>query len=695
MAFNLSDKLGAERVAAHHGSLSRDVRLHAEERLRSGQLKVMVATASLELGIDIGHVDLVCQISSPRRIATLLQRVGRSGHTVRGLPKGRLFPLTRDDFVACAAMVRAAREGELDLIRVPEKPLDVLAQQIVAEVAAQEWDEDALFAFLRGAYPYRGLAREEFDDVVAMLAAGYTTRRGRRAALVHHDAVNRKLRARRGSRMTAITSGGAIPEVFDYRVLLEPEGVFIGTLNEDFAIESIPGDIFQLGNTSWRILRVGSGVVRVADAQGQPPSMPFWLGEAPSRSEEVSAVVSRLRAEADARLPGPEVVRQDGETGALVEWLARDYELPRPAAEQIAAYFAEGKRALGAIPSAVGGRTISLSHVGKAFHLNETSRAHWRGWMRHVLRDQFAVWMFCSFVGMALPCMLSLQFFRNAPVEGTRVAAMTADGMAEQLPEYRTLLWLATLLVGFLVLAVAGDHGNEVARRRRLGGERVAERALLRVGRQVAAVVGRPLLVAERLEAVLQVLVELLVELVGLQLERFLVGAVAAADDALAEREEELAQPLLAPPRFDELEHRMTEVVDQAGIPEVAVALQLAHLRHDVGNRRVTDRHQVQRLPDARHVVGQALVDPERLAAPDERRRDDVELEDVRQLVDDQAVEEVWRIVERHDHAIAFRLGECANTFLRGARDDVLLLELAAGLEDDERDLERKVVLQL
>jgi len=351
MAFNLSDKLGAERVAAHHGSLSKDVRLNAEERLRSGQLKVLVATASLELGIDIGHVDLVCQISSPRRIATLLQRVGRSGHTVRGLPKGRLFPLTRDDLVACAAMVRAARDGDLDRIRIPAKPLDVLAQQIVAETAAEEWDEDALFAFLRGAYPYRELAREEFDDVVAMLAAGYTTRRGRRAALVHHDAVNRKLRARRGSRMTAITSGGAIPEVFDYRVLLEPEGVFIGTLNEDFAIESIPGDIFQLGNTSWRILRVGSGVVRVADAQGQPPSMPFWLGEAPSRSDEVSAVVSRLRAEADARLPGPEVARADGEAQPLVEWLERDYDLPRPAAEQIAGYFAEGKRALGAVPS--------------------------------------------------------------------------------------------------------------------------------------------------------------------------------------------------------------------------------------------------------------------------------------------------------------------------------------------------------
>ncbi len=304
MAHQLTEQLGAEHVAAHHGSLSKEKRLDAEERLRSGQLKVLVSTASLELGIDIGHVDLVCQISSPNRIATLLQRVGRSGHTVRGLPKGRVFPLTRDDLVECAAMVRAASEGELDRISVPDKPLDVLAQQIVAESAAQEWDETALFELMRGAYPYRNLARDEFDDVLEMLAQGYTTRRGRRAALVHHDAVNEKVRARKGSRMTAIMCGGAIPEVFDYRVLLEPEGTFIGTLNEDFAIESIPGDMFQLGNTSWRILRVGSGVVRVADAQGQPPSMPFWLGEAPARSDEVSAAVSRLRAGADARAAG-------------------------------------------------------------------------------------------------------------------------------------------------------------------------------------------------------------------------------------------------------------------------------------------------------------------------------------------------------------------------------------------------------
>jgi ATP-dependent Lhr-like helicase len=351
MAFNLSERLGTECVAAHHGSLSKEARLDAEERLRSGRLKVMVSTASLELGIDIGHVDLVCQISSPNRMATLLQRVGRSGHTVGGMPKGRLFPLTRDDLVECAAMVRAIRDGELDRVIIPEKPLDVLAQQIVAESAAEEWDEEALYTLLRNAHPYRNLKREEFDDVVHMLAHGYTTRRGRRAALVHHDAVNRKIRARKGSRMTALMSGGAIPEVFDYRVLLEPEGLFIGTLNEDFAIESLPGDIFQLGNASWRILRVGNGVVRVADAQGQPPSMPFWLGEAPARSDEMSAAVSRLRATADTKLPGREQPRAEGELEETIAWLMRDYQVSRAAAEQIARYLGEGKRALGVVPT--------------------------------------------------------------------------------------------------------------------------------------------------------------------------------------------------------------------------------------------------------------------------------------------------------------------------------------------------------
>jgi ATP-dependent Lhr-like helicase len=289
MAHQLSERLGADNVAAHHGSLAKEARLEAEEKLREGKLKVLVATASLELGIDIGHVDLVCQISSPHRIATFLQRVGRSGHTIKGVPKGRIFPLTRDDLIECAAMVRAVHDGQLDRVAVPDKPLDVLAQQIVAETSAEEeWDEKALFELCKGAYPYRNLEKEQFDEVVEMLARGYATRRGRRGALIHYDSLNKKLRSRKGSRLNAIVNGGAIPEVFDFRVLLEPEGHFIGTLNEDFAIESLPGDVFQLGNTSWRILRIGNGTVRVADAQGQPPSMPFWLGEAPARSEEMS-----------------------------------------------------------------------------------------------------------------------------------------------------------------------------------------------------------------------------------------------------------------------------------------------------------------------------------------------------------------------------------------------------------------------
>ena len=352
MAHQLSERLGAEHVAAHHGSLAKEVRLDAEQRLRDGKLKVLVATASLELGIDIGHVDLVCQISSPHRIATFLQRVGRSGHTIKGVPKGRIFPLTRDDLIECAAMVQAVREGELDRVAVPDQPLDVLAQQIVAETSAEEeWDEDALFALCRSSYPYRSLHKETFLEVVEMLARGYVTRRGRRGALIHHDSLNRKLRSRKGSRMSAIVNGGAIPEVFDYRVLLEPEGHVIGTLNEDFAIESLPGDVFQLGNTSWRILRIGNGVVRVADAAGQPPSMPFWLGEAPARSEEMSAAVSRLRAAVDAVLPGPEAPRKEGDLEPSITLLMEKYLLTREAAEQVSAYLGEAKRSLGVVPT--------------------------------------------------------------------------------------------------------------------------------------------------------------------------------------------------------------------------------------------------------------------------------------------------------------------------------------------------------
>ena len=259
VARHLADRLGEEQVAAHHGSLSKERRLDAETRLKEGRLRAVVATASLELGIDIGHVDLVCQIGSPHRIATLLQRVGRAGHTIAGTPKGRLFPVTRDDLVECAALLAAVRRGELDRLVAHEAPLDVLAQQIVAETASREWHEDALYELACRAWPYRRLSRADFDAVVQMLAAGFTTRRGRRAALVHRDEVQGRLLARRQARLTALTSGGAIPDNADYRVVLDPDELFLGTLNEDFAIESNAGDVFQLGNSSWRILQVASG----------------------------------------------------------------------------------------------------------------------------------------------------------------------------------------------------------------------------------------------------------------------------------------------------------------------------------------------------------------------------------------------------------------------------------------------------
>ncbi|MEE9578891.1 MAG: DEAD/DEAH box helicase, partial [Gemmatimonadota bacterium] len=270
MTRHLSERLGEGNVATHHGSLAREARLESEQRLKSGSLQLLVATASLELGIDIGEIDLVCQIGSPRRIAAFLQRVGRSGHTVGGTPKGRLFPLSRDDLVECAALLDAVRRGELDRIVIPEQPLDVLAQQVVAEAASEEWDEEDLLSLVRRSWPYRDLSREAFGEIVRMVARGFSTRRGRRGAYIHHDGVNGRIRGRKGARIAAITSGGAIPDNADYRVLLEPEGTYVGSLNEDFAIESMQGDIFQLGNTSWRVLGIGSGVVRVEDARGEP-----------------------------------------------------------------------------------------------------------------------------------------------------------------------------------------------------------------------------------------------------------------------------------------------------------------------------------------------------------------------------------------------------------------------------------------
>lgn len=344
LAHQLAERLGEEGVAAHHGSLSKQRRLRVESALREGRLRALVATASLELGIDVGPVELVCQIGSPRSIATFLQRVGRSGHFRGGLPKGRLYPLTRDELVECAGLLRGVRAGRLDRVRPPVAPLDILAQQIVAACAAEPWKEDDLYALVCRAAPFEGLARESFDEVLALVAGGIETGRGRRAAYVHHDRIGRMLRARRGARLAALTSGGAIPEVADYRVVADPDETFIGSVGEDFAIDSLPGDVFLLGSTSWRIRRVEAGVVRVVDADGASPNIPFWAGEAPARTEELSDEVSALR---EALNP---ILARGDEEGAR-RWLEGETGIGADAAIQIARYLGVSRAALGALPT--------------------------------------------------------------------------------------------------------------------------------------------------------------------------------------------------------------------------------------------------------------------------------------------------------------------------------------------------------
>jgi ATP-dependent helicase Lhr and Lhr-like helicase len=361
LALALSERLGEDAVCSHHGSMSKELRFDAEQRLKAGQLKVLVATASMELGIDIGAVDLVVQFSSPKSIATFLQRVGRSGHSIHGTPKGILFPLTRDDLVESAALLHSIREGNLDCIVMPEKPLDILAQQIVAEVSSQShdqagqtgelfdqqeggWAVDELFALFSNAYPFRSLQREEFDRAVQMLAEGYTTRRGRRGTHLHFDAINNRLRARRGANLVALTNGGAIPDMFDYQVVLDPEDVVVGSLNEDFALEALPGDIFTLGTHSWQMLRVDGLKVRVRDAQGMQPTIPFWFGEGLGRTRELSEAVSALRQSiADLLI--------NDSANAAVQWLVDTAGLPREGATQLVEYLQTGMQALGVMPT--------------------------------------------------------------------------------------------------------------------------------------------------------------------------------------------------------------------------------------------------------------------------------------------------------------------------------------------------------
>jgi ATP-dependent helicase Lhr and Lhr-like helicase len=355
VSHHLGERLGADAVAAHHGSLSRKLRLAAEKKLKAGEIRALVATASLELGIDIGAVDLVCQIGSPRAISVALQRVGRAGHWRGAIPKGRIFATTRDELLECAALVRAIRQGELDRLEIPAAPMDILAQQIVAMCAVEDWSEDSLFHAVRKAYPYRNIERAQFEAIVEMLSEGIVARRGRYGAYLHRDRVNGILRPRRGARLAAITSGGAIPENALYTVVAMPEGTVIGTIHEDFAVESLAGDVFLLGNTSWRVRRVqNSGSVLVEDAQGAAPSVPFWLGEAPARTAELSSEVAALRQQVSSMTAGAShgATRQDSlEIDAAVKCLQSECGLDDAGAEQIVEYVIAGRTVLGAVPT--------------------------------------------------------------------------------------------------------------------------------------------------------------------------------------------------------------------------------------------------------------------------------------------------------------------------------------------------------
>ncbi len=340
VAFALTERLGEGIVMPHHGSLSKEKRFEAENKLKNGELRAVVATASLELGIDIGTIDLVVQLGSPRSVAVALQRIGRSGHWIGAKPEGRLYATTRDELIECAALVRAIRTGKLDALRIPRAPLDILAQQIVAAAATNEWRTGDLYALARTAYPYRELPRKDFDDVLAMLADGVAHSRGRSGAYLHYDRVNEVVRARRGARMAAITSGGAIPETANYNVVAEPEGHVVGTLDEDFAVESLAGDVFLLGTNSWRIRRVEPGVVRVEDAHGAAPTVPFWNGEGPGRTIELSHEVAQLRADIDER-----------DDASAHELLMRDCALDEGGALQAVTYVRAGKKVLGVVPT--------------------------------------------------------------------------------------------------------------------------------------------------------------------------------------------------------------------------------------------------------------------------------------------------------------------------------------------------------
>ncbi len=341
LARHLSELIGSELVASHHGSLSHTQRHKSEQQLKAGTLKVMVATSSLELGLDIGSIDLVVQISSPRSIHAFIQRAGRSEHHKNGTSRALLVPLTRDDLSECVALVRSVRQGNLEQLALASPALDILAQQIVAETAMRDIAADELYTVMKSEYIWRELRRSDFDGVLSMLNDGYSLRFGRRSRYIFYDRTEQIVRARPGARITAALNGGAIPENFEYEVIEEPDGTYVGSVHEDFAIESSRGDVFQLGNRLWQITQVSGNRVSVVYAPNKHPTIPFWIVDVPGRTDALSAAVSSLHElyvkTGDAQRFALQVC---DETGLAPAWV-----LP------LADYYREASESLGSLPT--------------------------------------------------------------------------------------------------------------------------------------------------------------------------------------------------------------------------------------------------------------------------------------------------------------------------------------------------------
>jgi ATP-dependent helicase Lhr and Lhr-like helicase len=343
--------IGAEGpIRAHHGSMSKQARRKMEEDLKAGRLPALVGTSSLELGIDIGAVDLVVQLQSPKSVAQGLQRVGRSGHLVGETSVGRIYATFREDLVEAAAITRGMLEGDVEPTFSPENPLDVLAQQIVAMVASDEWDVHELYNLVRRAYPYRDLSEGAFESVLEMLSGKYDFP-GEHGpaplrARISWDRVNQRLRALPGSRLLAMMNSGTISDTGAFGVYLSDGKTKVGELDEEFVFETRPGDVFLLGSHVWRALDITDDRVVVGDAAGATPRMPFWNGDYPYRPYELGARIGRFRREIAERIGA------GGEsTAQLAEWLQREYHLDEKSAQNLIAYVQRQLDAIGVMSS--------------------------------------------------------------------------------------------------------------------------------------------------------------------------------------------------------------------------------------------------------------------------------------------------------------------------------------------------------